>query len=107
MELLLEDITIFTITGRRHLYKLGDMAYGQWLIYRGDLPVYYFDIFDEMYKDIDEAIQKAPCKYLREKFQKDKRRLSLSPNIKGIWSARVANKLFDIEKLPVNFFTDS
>jgi len=106
MKILLEDITVFTIAGKKHLYKLGDMTYGEWLIFKDNFPIYYLDISDELYKDIDESIKKDPYNYLKDKFKRGKEGFSLCQGIKGIWSSRVDDKLFDMEKLPVSFFMD-
>jgi hypothetical protein len=103
MQMLLEDITVYTLTGKKHIYKLGDMSYGQWLIFKNKLPVYYFDIFDEMYGGIPEAVKLNPSKFLEERFKPKKDGLTLTQGIIGLWSGKILDKWFEVEKLPVSF----
>jgi hypothetical protein len=37
---------------------LPDSAYGEWLIFRDDVPVYYFNYFDPYYDSIREQIDR-------------------------------------------------
>jgi hypothetical protein len=100
----LEDITVYTLFGKKHLYKLGDMAYGEWLIFQSNVPKYYLNIFDDMYQDIDEQKKIDPYKYLLKKFKAEHYGYSLGQNIHGIWSSKINEKCFDLEKLPISFF---
>jgi len=42
---------------RRNIYRLSDFAYGEWLIYEDNIPKYYLNIFDKIYKDIMHFMQ--------------------------------------------------
>lgn len=104
MRMQLEDIIVYTLTGKRHLYKLGDMAYGEWLIFKDNMPVFYLNIFDKMYENVAESIKKDPRGYLEKKIALEKSTYSLNQNIHGIWSSKVNIKWFELEQLPVSFF---
>jgi hypothetical protein len=104
MKMQLEDIVVYTLTGKKHLYKLGDMSYGESLVFKDNLPVYYLDIFDKIYENIDESMKKDPYNYLNKKFRSEKTGYSMSQHIRGIWSSKINIKWFGLEKLPLTFF---
>ena|SRR3569833_522241 len=107
MEIKLEDITVYTLTGKKHLYKLGDGAYGEWLIFKENIPVYYLNIFDDMYAMVDQSIKSDPWGYLEKRFKIGMEGYSLSQHIHGIWSSKVTFKQFEIEKLPISFLVNA
>jgi hypothetical protein len=104
MKLRLETIPVYTLTGKKTIYKLGDMAYGQWLIFKDGLPFYYFDIFNELYKDLEGPIKNETYNFLKKSIEKHDEELKLSQNIWGIWSSDIQDKWFDLEMLPLSFF---
>jgi hypothetical protein len=105
LKIKLEEITTYTLTGKKIRYKLGDMSYGDWLVFKDNTPVYYFDVFDELYTYIPEIIKKNIPKYLENKFDQQGKGLSLEDGIPGIWSSKIVDKWFELEKLPLDFFS--
>ena len=104
MKLRLEVIPVYTLSGKKTIYKLGDMAYGEWLIFKNGVPFYYFNIFDELYKDLKEPIRNDPYNFLKKNIDEHGEGLKLSQNIWGIWSSNIQDKWFDLEMLPLSFF---
>ncbi|OOQ61440.1 hypothetical protein [Mucilaginibacter pedocola] len=104
MQILLEDIIVYTWTGRKHLYKLRDNSYGQWLVFKDGLPVYYLDVFDELYAGLEDSLRYGAFRYLEEKFKRSKDGYSMDANINGIWSSTINDKWFELEMLPLSFF---
>lgn len=104
MKLKIEVVPVYTITGIKKIYKLGDMAYGQWLIFKDGLPVYYFDVFDALYKNLEGPIKNDTYNFLKKTVDKHCGRFKLSQNIWGLWSSNIQDKWFDLEMLPLSFF---
>jgi len=105
MKIRLEDVPVYTLTGVKHLYKLGDMAYGEWLIFKNGEPTYFLCIFDDLYKDVRADIKEDPYLFLKEKFKREKSNYSLTQGIHGIWSSNITDKWFDLEDLPLSFLS--
>ena len=42
-----EIIPIYTFWGRKSIIQLSDFAYGEWLVFRLNKPIYYINIFDD------------------------------------------------------------
>jgi hypothetical protein len=97
----LEVIRVYTLTGIKNIYKLGDMAYGEWLIFKDKKPYYYFNIFDKEYEHFNNTIKTNVEEYLKTKFKKQGGNLSFGPNILGLQSSKIHDEWFDLETLPV------
>jgi hypothetical protein len=47
---------IASLCKRKNLYYLPDSAYGEWLIFSDENPVYYFNCFDPYYDTVRDVI---------------------------------------------------
>lgn len=99
--MILEVKRVYTLAGIKHRYKLSDFAYGEWLIYKGDFPVYYFNIFDTDYSAFKDATKVNADKTLIDKLEKHG--LRLKQNLFGISSTKSYQQRFDLEKLPASY----
>ena len=99
----LEVVPVYTLTGIKKIYKLGDKAYGEWLIFKNKKPYYYFNIFDKEYERFNNAIKTNVEEYLKIRFKKQGENLSFDPNIMGLRSSKIYDEWFDLETLPAAF----
>lgn len=100
----LKVTSVYTLGGVKYLYRLSDMAYGEWLIYKNGYPTFYFNVFDEDYKDIKANIGNDIEEYLRLKLSLKGKEWSLEQKLVGIISFKSSVRRIDIEKLPKRFF---
>ena len=56
IEIIVEKVPILSLVKNNYLIKLPDSAYGEWLIFNKNEPIYYLNIFDSEYKKIKEKI---------------------------------------------------
>ena len=56
LEIIVEIIPIVSFKNNKHIIKLPDSAYGEWLIYKSNVPIYYLNIFDPIYKKMKDWI---------------------------------------------------
>lgn len=97
---------VYTLKGVKYLYRLSDMVYGEWLIYKDGKPFFYFNIFDDDYKDIKDEIGGDVENYLRIKLIQAGKEWSLKQYIFGIPSSGTFDEQINIEKLPKNFLVN-
>jgi len=90
----------------KYIYRLSDFAYGEWIIFEDDLPRYYLDIFDSIYKDLKEKLDKnkeATIQLLLEQYSKNTGlNLSLSQSFhwSPTWESKAELREFSLEKFP-------
>ena len=103
-------IPIYTLLGRKNIYSMGDMRYGEFVVFKHDYPKYYLSCFNKQYEPFIERIPKQKggiFKFLKNKCRKLKNGLNMSPNF---WGIRVESKSYaqtlNLEKLPFVFFED-
>jgi hypothetical protein len=102
VKLRLEVTSVYTFTGVKHLYKLPDMAYGEWLIFKDDKPYFYFNIFDEDYIAIKDKAGDNVERYLEDRLRMVEGGLTLKQRIFGLRGVQVSDEWITIEKLPKN-----
>jgi len=98
--MILEVRGVYTLTGVKYRYKLSDFAYGEWLIYKNNQPVYYFNIFDQEYAHLTEIIKANEQGFLIGSLKRQG--LNLKQNIFGIASIKSYLKSINLEKLPAS-----
>jgi len=103
MKLRLNVTPVYTVLGIKLLYQLCDAADGKHLIYLNNIPVYYFNIFDEMYKDIIISFNGNPETHLSRKLKSHPEKFTLRPSICGLRSSKLRHRWFYLDKLPVSF----
>jgi len=94
---------------KRYIYRLSDMAYGEWIILEDNKPRYYLYILDDIYKDVREYIHKKNIyvdDLLEQSFRDKNLSLSLRETFKvsKIWESQETSEEFKLEKLPPNLF---
>ena len=101
-EMKLFVTTIYTLRGKRLSYSLGDMAYGQWLVFKDDHPHFYINIFE--YKGDNMKFKETENleTYLEQKLKVIDSHLSLKQNIIGLRSSKTYSQWFKLEKLSIN-----
>lgn len=98
MKLFLTDV--YTITGKKIRYSLGDMAYGEWLVFKNNYPVYFLNLLDfkgDVKKHID---QKNIQKSLERKLKKFDSEFTLKQHFIGIRSHKTSWQWVEVESLP-------
>jgi hypothetical protein len=90
---------VYTLTGKKYLYALGDMAYGEWLVYKNNKPRYYLNVFEDNNENLIKEGQSNLQSYIENKLKLIDEDLSLKPNITGIRSAHTYVEWFDLERL--------
>lgn len=110
-----ESVYLFVIPAltsnleKTHIYRLSDMAYGEWIILEDNKPRYYVNIFDDLYKEIREWVQnhKIDVSILLERSIEAKGlNLSLSETfrVSRLWESKETSEEFMLEKFPPHFF---
>lgn len=94
---------------KRLLYRLSDMAYGEWLIFQNDIPKYYLNIFDKIYEGVTFLADEDGSSFenrLEKLFKERNLNLSLSPSFKWMLVHESKQKVIDfhIEKYPPSYF---
>lgn len=89
---------IYTITGVQKHYSLGNMSYGEWLIYKNNQPCFYMNIFDEYYKEIKDDLSRLGKSFIEQKLKE--KGLSLKTKIFGIRRGVLMEKSISIPRLP-------
>src|SRR5919202_1422371 len=91
---------------RTYIYRLSDMAYGEWIIFEDNKPKYYLYIFDDLYKDVREYLQNHKdidvSTLLEQSFKGKNLNLTLRATfrVRKIWESKETNKEFKLEKFP-------
>lgn len=83
----IEIIPIYTLGGRRDIIKLSDFAYGEWLVFKSNKPIYYINIFDDEFFELKKLIEskKTTVEEVIEKFNiQNSDSLSLKQSFFGI-----------------------
>jgi len=95
--------------GTKYIYKLADSTYGEWIIYQGDEPTYYLNIFDPKYDSVKNNIKaiKDTVSYLEKKFELNEDNLKMERTLLGIpLESESFLRKYTLKKLPVSFFND-
>jgi hypothetical protein len=103
VKLKIEIIPVFTFFAIRKVYRLLEMAYGEWLIMENRYPRYYFNMFDSIYDEFLVAIdnQKSMVDFLNSQFRNHQQKLSADAGFRGFYNYRKARlEIVEIEKLP-------
>lgn len=94
---------VLTITGLKKRFVLGDMAYGEYLVYKDGLPKYFLHVCDDPLigqrangKNIDE--------YIEPKLITIEEGLSFEHNISGIPVKELEPQWFELKQLPSSLF---
>lgn len=56
LEILVEMVPILSLFKNKYLIKLPDSAYGEWLIFKENKPVFYLNVFDPQLEVIKNKI---------------------------------------------------
>ena len=99
--MILEVKRVYTLSGIKYRYKLNDFTYGEWLIFKNNHPVYYFNVFDQDYEHFTEAIKADFNGFLIACLKRHG--LDLEQKILGITSIKSYSQLINLEKLPAAF----
>ena len=94
---------IYTISGVKSRYRLGDMAYGEWLIFKESKPAYYLNIFDDNYTPLREKAGDDVQSYLRNRLLSSGEDLTLTSNIIGLRIGKELEEWVTVEWLPIAF----
>lgn len=101
---------IYTLFGRKNIYSLEDMTYGEFVVFENNHPKYYLNCFDKQYEPFIERIPKQKggiSNFLNKKCRKLKNGLNMPPHFWGIrFDSRSYAQTLNLEKLPVVFFED-
>lgn len=104
IEINIEVIPIYTFIGCKNIIKLSDFAYGEWLIYKSNKPVYYINIFDSDFKELKTLLESKKTSiddFIKQVNIANNETLSLKQNYYGItvYSRRIPQKI-TISKFP-------
>ncbi|SHH75621.1 hypothetical protein SAMN04488109_5170 [Chryseolinea serpens] len=98
------EIPVF-LSGKK-IHRLNDFAYGEWLIFEGGRPKYYFCILDERYADKKDQITQSGDveRYLEKSFKDKGLNLSLKNGVFG-WALEWKFEIIDLylENLPLEY----
>jgi hypothetical protein len=95
---------LFPAGGSR--YQLSDFSYGEWILFEGKIPKYYFNSFDEVYSGLFDEVHTSIEGVLIEKFKAKGVRISFTPTGWGIpiiFRSEVVELV--LEKLPIAYLT--
>lgn len=90
----------YTLSGIKYTYRLGDMSYGQWLVFKANKPYYYLDTFRDEYKDILKNVSGDIENFLRRKLAEKAGSLSLEDSVFGIRSSETSEEWIELQYLP-------
>jgi len=57
VEIPVEMIPVYTLSGKKTIIKLSDFAYGEWLIFKNNELVYYINLFDSYFSQLKKKIE--------------------------------------------------
>jgi hypothetical protein len=83
----IEVFPIYTLCGRGNIVQLSDFAYGEWLIFRSNKPIFYINIFDDDFFELRILVEskKTTIEEVIEKFNiQNNDSLSLKQSFFGI-----------------------
>lgn len=108
VELKLLVTPVIGLWKRAQSYRLLDSAYGEWLIYENNFPVFYFNVFDEDYREIKELLSELNVTdFLEKALTKKHPNLTTKEHLFGYKiNGKAEVKIFSIEKLPLKFLKD-
>jgi hypothetical protein len=91
--------SVLTLTGRKKKYILGDMAYGEYLIYKDNYPKYYMYALDA--PNIKEQAKGANiADYIESKLPMIEDGLTLKHRIYGIPLGELESEWLELKELP-------
>lgn len=104
IKISIEIIPIYTLCGRRAIIKLSDFAYGEWLVFKSNKPIYYINIFDDEFFELKKLVEskKITIEEVIEKFNiQNGETLSLKQSFVGITNYRnIEYQNIEIYKFP-------
>lgn len=102
IEVTVNVTPFYTLLGKKFLVTLGEMTYGEWLIYRKNKPVYYLNVFEDCYslKDLKTGSMEN---YIENKLKKIGDGFTVLPGIFGIKSFKMFTQVIEVEKMPCSF----
>lgn len=83
----IQMVPIYTLSGRRDIIQLSDFAYGEWLVYRFNKPTYYINIFDDEFFELRILLESKKTtieKFIEKINIQNSDSLSLKQNFWGI-----------------------
>ena len=100
---------VITIFGKKDfLFNLSDSVYGEWIVFEGDDPKYYLNIFDKTYDPIREVIESSNENIgdvLNCKFKEKNLNLVINRKVWGIVKKNQSFlRIYNLEKLPPSYF---
>jgi hypothetical protein len=101
---------IYTLFGRKNIYSLGDMSYGEFAISQNGYPKYYLNCFDKQYEPFLAKVSEQKLSVwdlLERKCRKLKNGLTVRSDYWGIrCESKASPQKLIVEKLPITFFDD-
>jgi len=97
-------IPLITLGGKKYRYLLGDMAYGEWLVYKNNYPQYYLSILETNHERFGTALSPDLEAIITSKLKLIDDKLKLKQNIIGLKIGKSYTKWFELEKLPSELF---
>ncbi len=91
---------ILTLKGKKKRYKLGDMAYGEYLVYKNNFPKYYLHLLD-----VPNIAERAKGGYhVESKLPDIENGLTLRHGVNGIPLRELEPEWIDLEEIPSSLF---
>jgi len=104
LEINIEEVPIFTWKGQRRIIKLSDFAYGEWLVYKFNAPVFYINIFDPDFLRLKNLIESKKINiegFIKKINEENNEVFTLKQNFFGIINYNKAMyKKIEIPKFP-------
>ena len=107
LEILVEMIPILSLFKNKYLIKLPDSAYGEWLIFKDNKPVFYLNIFDPQFEEIKNKIHSKEItveKMIKSINESTHENYSVRFKYWGFLNYKgIKTKIISIQKFPLSF----
>lgn len=87
---------IYTFTGKKFLYSLSDMAYGEWIVFKNNYPRFYINAFE--FKS-DDQVNKSVEGHLERCLKNKHPKLTLKQHLFGFKSRNLQLQWIELEQI--------
>ena len=94
---------VLTLTGKKTAYALGDMAYGEWIVFKDDYPCYYLNVLEGNQKSIENNSDLES--FITDRLPSVGADLSLKQSFTGVKLSSPQVEWLDLQKLTYDMLT--